>query len=68
MLERCARRHARTFCCFAHRDMFNPPLFDDLDSNRDKRLDEIAMVIGLGDFCFSFGRFLGHGSFGITKG
>ena len=48
MLERRARRYARALCRFAHRDMFDPTLFDDLDGNRDKRLDEIAMVIGLG--------------------
>lgn len=52
MLERRARRHARALCRFANRDMFDPTLLNNLDGNRDKRVGEIAMVIGPGARCF----------------
>ena len=68
MLERCAWRHAHALCRFAHRDMFDPALFDDLDGHSNERLDEIAMMIGLGALCFLFAWGLGHGKKFITKG
>ncbi len=54
MLERCAWRHARALCRFAHRDMLDAALFDDLDGYRNKRLDKIAMVIAFTARGFGF--------------
>lgn len=45
MLERGARRNARTLSGFSHREMFNAALFDNLDSSRNERFGEIAVVV-----------------------